>query len=503
MFLLIAGSLFGLTACKEDDELFVLRNTDALTFGYEASSQTFTICTNGNWSVHNDGAAWIALHPASGAGDGETRTPVTVSVDRNTGATRTARIAIQAAEREIYISVSQEEGFLTFGTPSLSGSLVANEAIDGVNLRIPYSRATGSEQFAVSVQLSGTAAAGIQPVTNHPVTLTAASGMIYIPLSGVPAAAGEVRFDITTTSGGLPVAALVETVGSEKVSHGADFVISGYLADPDGTDSPVIGAVSGGGFSHTGGYEYVQLLALKDIDFAQTHYCLVTCINGNQETPGDKGWAAGSAGTKQTYQINIDQGAVTKGSYFYVGGISRLLDSYPSSGTEASPTVDAAKWPIAINYYTLPGANGNGLAVGSSGILGNWATYPANVADGIAVFRGTTVDENSVPMDAVFYGTAVLTKPVFRVPDNDHYSRFDASGAPQPCFGQGANTWMVAAVPPANDDGYFTALGGEVSSTEWITPRTGTYIQMKKSAGVTHSTADIEGVNGSTKFVDK
>lgn len=50
-----------------------------------------------------------------------------------------------------------------------------------------------------------------------------------------------------------------------KLIHHSDIVITGFLVDPKGSDSPNPGTTSGGGFLHKGGYEYVQLLALKDI----------------------------------------------------------------------------------------------------------------------------------------------------------------------------------------------------------------------------------------------
>ena len=61
-----------------------------------------------------------------------------------------------------------------------------------------------------------------------------------------------------------------------KLIHHSDIVITGFLVDPKGADSPKPGTVSGGGFAHKGGYEYVQLLALKDINFDETPYCVIT-----------------------------------------------------------------------------------------------------------------------------------------------------------------------------------------------------------------------------------
>lgn len=493
----------GLTiSCDDKDDPFVLRNTDVLDFGYESSIQTFTVCTNGSWTVNSE-QNWINLSPSSGVGDGETREIVSVLVDRNPSTSRSGQIFIHAGGKEIFIDVKQEDGSIKFGTPSLSGTILADEDIQDINLRIPYERAVGTEQFSVSVAFDGVGASGINPIENYPVSLTSETGMVYIPLTGHPSVEGGVVITVTVSLSGVVIEPFEFLVGTDKMEHGADFIISGYLSDPDGTDSPEPGVVSGGGFTHTGGYEYIQLLALKDIDFTQTSYCLVTCINATATSPGAKGWVAGKEGNKLTYQINIDQGSVKKGEFFYVGGSSRLLDSYPSSGAEASPTVSSYKWPIAINYFATAGGDGNGIAVGGSGILGNTAnvTPPTNVgADGIAVFRGTSIDENTIPMDAIFFGDK-LDKYVFQIPNNDHYRRIALSGTNQPYFGQGTNIWTAPTVP-VHDEGYFTALGGELTTTEWIIPRSGSFIQMKKSAGIIHTTDEIETPSSCTKFID-
>jgi hypothetical protein len=504
--LLILLTIFSGLACSNEEEAFVLRNTDVLDFSHEASSQTFTIRSNGAWGVSSTDE-WITLDPAAGSGDGIVYENVTVTVTHNGGEARSGKIAIQAAGKDIYIDVHQNEGFLLFGEPSLSGSLAVGTSLSGINLRIPYSRAAGNEQFLLSVAVSGEAADGVNPVTNHPVSLTAKEGIIYVPLSGAPTTAGPLSLAITATSPNAHIETLNVLVGTSIVYHNADFVITGYMADPKGTDSPVIGAVAGGGFVHTGSYEYIQLMALKDIDFTVDQYCMVTTRITAQNTAGTKGWVSGKDGNTITYQINIDQGSVQKGEFFYVGGLSRLINSYPTSGTNAMTPVSTSKWPVAVECYNEPGADGNGIARGSNGILRNWTNgtpiYHA-AADGIAVFRGTSIDENTVPMDAIFYGT-ILTSHVYQIPNNDHYSRVDLSGTPQPYFGQGGNTWAVITPPPGNDDGWYCALGGEINDQEWVTPRSATYIQCKNTAGdgAGATVAIIENIPAATKFLDE
>ncbi len=79
-------------------------------------------------------------------------------------------------------------------------------------------------------------------------------------------------------------------------------VITGYLTDPSGSD---------------GNYEYIQLKATKDIDFAVTPYSVVACNNAGTNPPSPDGWAQGLV---RTYKINLTAGKILKGQFFYVGG---------------------------------------------------------------------------------------------------------------------------------------------------------------------------------------
>lgn len=139
-----------------------------------------------------------------------------------------------------------------------------------------------------------------------------------------------------------------------KLIHHSDIVITGFLVDPKGSDSPNPGTTSGGGFLHKGGYEYVQLLALKDINFDETPYCVITGMNATN--PADKTYPAALDGwveskgqnTKTTYQIDINSGSVKKGQFFYVGGASYMIASYYDDW--GSPMIEKDRW-WAYDFY--------------------------------------------------------------------------------------------------------------------------------------------------------
>jgi hypothetical protein len=285
-----------------------------------------------------------------------------------------------------------------------------------------------------------------------------------------------------------------------RIFHNTNIVITGFLNDPKGSDSPAAGAVSGDGFVHPGQYEYVQLLAVKDIDFTVDPYSVVFTNSG---TPSAYGWADGiyDTASKKVYQINLTTGSVKKGQYFYVGGSSRMICSYYKLAGSQQLGPDKF-W--GVDYLITPGGNGNGAAKGTAGLMGNGSgTSQSSVTksspDGIAVFKGTQVTENTVPADAIFYGTSV-TYQAYQVPDNDIYSRSGTDGA-QPVFGQGTNTFLFPVA--AQDIGVFIKLGGEVTPTEWLIPRSGTPFVFNLKDLPAASVSDIENAADCTVFTDK
>jgi hypothetical protein len=161
-------------------------------------------------------------------------------------------------------------------------------------------------------------------------------------------------------------------------------VISEYLANPPGDDSP---------------FEYVELVATQAIDFSKTPYSVVFTNNAGTSP---QGWVAGGA---LTYGFSITTGSVARGDVVYVGG-SSMVPTGPKLRT--------------VNTRLSPGDRFGNPAL--MGVLGNGGTS----ADAIGVFAAEigTLTAASVPVDALFFGTGV--GPVaptggFELPDNDHY----------------------------------------------------------------------------------
>jgi hypothetical protein len=234
-------------------------------------------------------------------------------------------------------------------------------------------------------------------------------------------------------------------------------VITGYLTDPSGGD---------------GNYEYIQLKATKNIDFAVTPYSVVACNNAGTNPPSPDGWAQGLV---RTYKINLTAGKVLKGEFFYVGGNKNIWGLN-------STDISAAKWISSTQYANVPGAD---FGTATANLLAN----SGNVA-GIAVFEGIAVTAASVPVDVIMYGgngavyAAGPPEIGYRITNTDYYSTINAlTRQTQAFYGGGTNTAKLGF--PAT--GNFTKLGGvyDALTGRWTTGRTVTSVPLTLTSPLT------------------
>ena len=250
-------------------------------------------------------------------------------------------------------------------------------------------------------------------------------------------------------------------------------VITGYISDVIGGD---------------GNYEYIQLMATRDINFAMTPYAVVVTNNANASVPTGypaNGWATGGM---RTYKLNLTSGSAAKGSFFYAGGAGKTING------ASSTSMSNSNWIRAFNYTT---SDGDGFGTKTSGLLAN-----SGNASGIAVFAGTTLTATTKPVDVVFIstgGSLFIAGPVamgYRIANTDFYDvKNPITLEDQPFYRSGSNT--LSFTYTTADLGYFNMLGGVYDPTlgKWVKARTQTNVLLSKT-----STIDkIEG-DGSTKL---
>jgi hypothetical protein len=278
--------------------------------------------------------------------------------------------------------------------------------------------------------------------------------------------------------------------GDDLVNMGSssqDLLITGIQGDPKGGD---------------GGQEYVQMMATKDIDFTVTPYSIVFCGNAgtaSSATPLDAGWATGG---QRTVKWNITTGSVQKGKFFYFHFQGKKING--SLGTYSLPT-----GPNFIQKtYATSGTNaGDGGLVRASS-FGTSGPFPNNGNTcGVAIFKGTTVTETSVPVDVLFIatgGTTTIYDPAktpilgYRICNNDWYSMYSVSIDPvsyKPVVvpylhyrSNGNTTSMPYAItdkyPVApTDAGLYNMMGGVYNITlgRWTTARKQVVVELIQS----------------------
>jgi len=239
------------------------------------------------------------------------------------------------------------------------------------------------------------------------------------------------------------------------ISAHSQVVISGFLADPAGTDSP---------------YEFVQFTATQPINFAETAFSVVLANNG---TASPSGWRAGG---NLTYGFDLTSGEIAIGETFYVGGSGRRING--SGSADAS----GLRWLRTIDTGS---SAGDGLGTSqTNGVLGNGS---AN-ADGIAVFAGSiaTLTTSSRPVDAIFFGSGIGTaKPAtggFLMPDNDRYQSSAVMGE--------AGNMFLFDNPAASS---FVSLVGtfDANAQSWTSPRTASSVFLTSSSPLSSLTAGV------------
>jgi len=252
----------------------------------------------------------------------------------------------------------------------------------------------------------------------------------------------------------------------------SQIIISAMMPNPVGSDSA---------------YEYVQLMATQNINFATTPYSVVVLNNG---AATGKGWANGLG---ISYKYNLTSGSVNTGDVFYVGGDKMRIDG------PGSTDLSGLTWIRTINNVTTAGDDFGNL--NATGVFGNGG---AN-ADGVGVFLGTTIDSTTMPLDALFFGSGIGTayaagppEKGYKVPTNDHYS------ASAGLFGSGTNSYYVPCTSLSDTLLSFTGTY-DTTLASWAINRTPVKIKMSASSLITviNTNITLTGTTVGINSVDK
>lgn len=282
-------------------------------------------------------------------------------------------------------------------------------------------------------------------------------GIVFVDADNAPLLRMRTAADVTVLSSEINI---------------APAIITGFMSDASGAD---------------GNYEYVQMMATRDIDFAATPFAVVITNNANASTPTGypaKGWATGE---KRSYKFNLYTGTAAKGTFFYVGGIGKKING--SKSTDMS----GANWVRTFDYTTT---GGDGFGTATTGLMAN-----SGNAFGIAVFQDSVVTADTRPVDVIWISTGgslfTAGPPAkgYRIATNDFYDIINPiTLEEQPYYRQGSNT--LAFSYNTADLGIFNMLGGvyNVSLGKWVQARAQNNRQLTTTSAIT----DIEGEGATT-----
>lgn len=195
IFTICIGVLIGFTACSDDEVTFLQRSHDQFQFAYMSSTQELSVLSNGSWSViSND--EWITLSPSEGRGNGKTEQIVQVTVSRNIGSQRTGSIQLLNGEKNLTISVEQEDGFFSLGNPTMSTSYILEEELINERVEIPYRKALDGDKVSVMATLSGPGSEGLSIESLTDFELESGDGTIPLAITGTPTQKGTITVDL-------------------------------------------------------------------------------------------------------------------------------------------------------------------------------------------------------------------------------------------------------------------------------------------------------------------
>jgi len=225
-------------------------------------------------------------------------------------------------------------------------------------------------------------------------------------------------------------------------------------------------------------------------------------------------------GGQRTIKWDITSGSAQKGQFFYFGFQGRKING--SAGVYAFPPT--TNW-YQKNYATTGNNLGDGGLVHPSvfSTSGPWAN--SGNACGVAIFKGTTVTETSVPEDVLFVatgGAATIYDPTktpvvgYRICNNDWYSMYSVSIDPvtyKPVItpylhyrsaGNTANMpYPVNDKYPtaATDAGLYSMMGGVYNITlgRWTTARKQVVVELVQATATLDS---LEKHASVTKLID-
>lgn len=179
------------TGCESDDNTYLVRETDKVTFSSNLqSSRKITLRCNGEWhTVVPEGSEWLSTSPMEGVGDGSFDWIDVIAAD-NRGAEREGTIFLECEGKRYPITVLQSDGRIIYSQVAVYGNLKEEAEADAQAI-IKYTKSFGDETVTVRGEVIG----DCEGITIGPaeVNLEKGGGQIEINIEGIPTKAGDIE----------------------------------------------------------------------------------------------------------------------------------------------------------------------------------------------------------------------------------------------------------------------------------------------------------------------
>ena len=380
----LAAAVLG---CTKQTDIFT-REQDAISVDCNEQSVRQNILCLGEWTSRSD-SDWLKVVPEKGSGNGKDYGFYEISVAYNSGAARNGNVYLIHNGKEFPVQVSQAKCNFEFGKVAFTGSLT--EGVESsAALIVNYRNASGNEQTRFTCTVSGEAAEGLS-VPESRGGLSAGDGTVTLAVTGTPAKAGDVSFEVFADGKSLGTAAAKVAAGAAPgpatprltvwslTDHKGDSAERATLNEkhPEWLNSMIMNADTGSGvLSIVGAPGRPSAPAIGSQSFADGHlyvkgmfdqdYFLLTC-NDFAFPAGTSISCSGSMG-----------GAGSSAGYFII--------EYSTDGTEWTPADGAITEKVEIidiTYHTKPYDDITGTEKGAFSVT----MTPASACEGTFYVR--------------------------------------------------------------------------------------------------------------------
>mgnify|MGYP004508950417 FL=1 len=190
----VATTALSVVCCSDNTSVFE-REDDVVTCDCSEQTISQVIKCDGKWTSDCSGVDWIKVNPESGHGDGKYYSTYEIHVEYNEGDAREGTFYLVHDGKKYPVTVYQGKCDFAFEAPSMTGAFLDGKESDVV-LHLPYVKANGTEVYEISCNVTSETVHGLYVTPTTFDSFSKGSGVLDIPVSGIPDSEGVVAFEV-------------------------------------------------------------------------------------------------------------------------------------------------------------------------------------------------------------------------------------------------------------------------------------------------------------------